>query len=155
MDDPRASLDALLADYYAKFGAFDFAALRGHWDVEDPEPIYLAEEIGAFLYDWPAIERYWADTRRVLERLAARHWDLRVRLLAPGLAIGTWRMHWDCEVRGQPKPVGGEVRVTATFRRKPAGWKLVHYVEAPLAPIVYVRTLYEGQVTPGFAGTPG
>ncbi|MCZ8132878.1 MAG: nuclear transport factor 2 family protein [Steroidobacteraceae bacterium] len=151
MDEPRASLDALLADYYARFGAFDVAGMKAHWDTDDPEPVYLAEEIGGFLHDWPSIEKYWDDTRRGLSRLAARHWDLRARRLGDDLAIGTWRMHWDCHVVGQPKPVGGEVRVTATFRHLESGWKLIHYVEAPLAPIVYVRALYEQQVTAGFA----
>ena len=54
---------------------------------------------------------------------------------------------------GQDKPVGGDLRVTAVFRKTPAGWRLFHYVEAPLAPIIYVRRLYQGQVDADFLAT--
>jgi hypothetical protein len=51
----EAELDALMARYYDRFGAMDFAAARSVFDTADPHPTYLAEEIDDFLRDWPAI----------------------------------------------------------------------------------------------------
>lgn len=146
----ETEIDALLAHYYERFGAMDFAAARSVWDTAEPQPCYLAEEIDDFLRDWPAIEAYWAASKAAMSKLSSRHWDLRARRIADDLATATWHLHWNAQVVGQDKPVGGEVRVTAVLRRRPEGWRLFHYVEAPLAPILYVRKLYQGQVDAEF-----
>ncbi len=151
----ETELDALVAHYYDRFGAMDFAAARRIWDTADPHPTYLAEEIEEFLHDWPAIEAYWTASQAAMSKLSSRHWALRARQIADELATATWRLHWNAQVVGQDKPVGGDVRVTAVFRRRSEGWRAFHYVEAPLAPILYVRKLYEGQVDADFlAATP-
>lgn len=154
MPEPlRSALEAVVADYYAAYSRLDFAAARAHWDAEEPSPLCLPEEAEGFLRDWPALERYWADTRRTLTRLAVRHRELQARSLAPDLASADWSIHWDAAIVGRDAAVGGDVRVVATFRRRPDGWKLIHYVEAPLAPIIYVRRLYERSATPGFGAS--
>ncbi len=152
MSELHASVDAVLAELYARYGAREFEATRSLWDPDEPNPIYLAEEIDDFLRSWPEIEGYWAATRAALPHLGARHWDLRVQPIAPDLAIATCRMHWDALIAGQTAPIGGDVRVTATLRRTPGGWRLIHYVEAPVAPTIYLRRLLERSVTPGFPG---
>lgn len=148
----ESELNALLAHYYERFGAMDFAGARAVWDTADPQPTYLAEEIDDFLRSWPEIERYWATTREFLPHLGARHRDLRAQAIGDDLAIATCHMHWDGLIKGAARPIGGDVRVTATFRRRAAGWKLIHYVEAPLAPTIYFRRALERSVTPGFPG---
>jgi SnoaL-like domain len=146
----EAEIDALLARYYERFGAMDFDGARATWDTSDPQPTYLAEEIDDFLRDWRAIEGYWAASQAAMSRLASRHWEVRARQLTDELATATWRLHWNAQVIGQDRPVGGDVRVTGVFRRLAGGWRLFHYVEAPLAPIIYVRKLYQGQVDADF-----
>ena len=39
------------------------------------------------------------------------------------------------------------------FRRRADAWKLIHYVEAPLAPTIYLRRALERSATPGFPGS--
>jgi hypothetical protein len=146
----ETEIDALLAGYYERFGAMDFVGARAAWDTTDPQPTYLAEEIDAFLRDWPAIEGYWAASKAAMSRLSSRHWEVRARQVTDALATATWRLHWNAQVVGQDQPVGGDVRVTGVFRRRTEGWRLFHYVEAPLAPILYVRKLYEGHVDADF-----
>jgi hypothetical protein len=150
MDALAAELDAVLAELYARYGALEFEATRALWDPAETRPIYLAEEIDDFLRSWPEIEAYWAATRAALPHLAARHRELRAQTIAPDLAIATCHMHWDALLAGQSKPIGGDVRVTATFRRRESRWRLIHYVEAPAAPTIYFRRLLERSVTPGF-----
>jgi ketosteroid isomerase-like protein len=145
-----AALDAVFAELYAGYRARDFEGTRRLWDPDETNPLYLAEEIDDFRRGWPAIEAYWAETRAALPHLGVRHRDVRAQAIARDLAIGTCHMHWDAVIAGQERPLGGDVRVTATFRRKRDGWKLIHYVEAPLAPTIYFRRLLERSVTPGF-----
>ncbi len=152
MDALAASLDAVLSELYARYAAREFEATRALWDADEPNPVYLAEEIEDYLRSWPEIERYWADTRAALPHLGVRHWDLRAHAVAADLAIATCHMHWDAWIAGAARPIGGDVRVTATFRKRPAGWKLIHYVEAPMAPTIYLRRALERSVTPGFPG---
>lgn len=146
----ETEIDALLTHYYAHFSAMDFAAARSVWDSAEPHPCYLAEEIDDFLRDWPAIEAYWASSQATMSKLQSRHWALRAQQIAADLATATWRLHWNAQIIGQDKPVGGEVRATAVLRRRTEGWRLFHYVEAPLAPILYIRQLYQDQVDPQF-----
>jgi ketosteroid isomerase-like protein len=145
-----AALDAVFAELYACYRAREFEATRRLWDPDEPQPVYLAEEIDDFRRGWAEIEAYWADTRAALPHLGVRHRDVRAHAIAPDLAIATCHMHWDAVIAGQERPLGGDVRVTATFRRRADGWKLIHYVEAPLAPTIYFRRLLERSVTPGF-----
>lgn len=150
MSPLEAEIDALARRYYERFGAMDFAAMRELWDAEERHPTYLAEEMEDFLRDHAAIDAYWAASKAAMTRLASRHWDVHAHLVTHDLAAATWRMHWNAEIVGRSVPVGGEVRVSAVLRRKPAGWRLIQYVEAPLAPILYIRKLYEDQVDADF-----
>lgn len=150
MDALAASLDAVLTELYARYSARDFEATRALWDADEPHPTYLAEEIDDFLRSWPEIENYWTTTRTFLPHLGARHCDLKAHAIGPDLAIATCHMHWDALIAGTARAIGGDVRVTATFRRRADGWKLIHYVEAPLAPTIYLRRALERSVTPGF-----
>ncbi len=154
MSTLEQELDALMARYYQRFGAMDFAGTRACWDTEDPRPTYLAEEIDDFLHDWPSIDAYWKASQAAMSKLSSRHWALRARVVTDDLASATWRIHWNAQVIGQANPAGVDVRVTGMFRRKREGWRLFHYVEAPLAPIIYVRKLYEGQVDADFLAAP-
>lgn len=149
-DALRTELDTVVAAYYAAYDRLDFATTRALWDELEPHPLCLPEEADGFLRDWAAIARYWDDTRRSLVRLAARHSDLHAHRLAPDLATANWSLHWDALLVGRTAAIGGDVRVAATFRRRAAGWKLIQYVEAPLAPLVYVRRLYERCASDGF-----
>lgn len=152
MDALAASLDAVLTEFYARYSAREFEATRALWDADEAHPIYLAEEIDDFLRSWPEIERYWATTREFLPHLGARHRDLRAQAVGTDLAIATCHMHWDAQLKGAARAIGGDVRVTATFRRRADAWKLIHYVEAPLAPTIYLRRALECSATPGFPG---
>ena len=69
----ESELNALLAHYYARFGAMDFAGARAVWDTADPHPTYLAEEIDDFLHDWPAIESYWKASQAAMSKISGRH----------------------------------------------------------------------------------
>ena len=149
-DDDHASIRRVLADLELAWRMLDFVALRSLWD-ESREPVYFAEEAPEPLLDWAALQAYWDLTRASIEAMGMRITSVHgVRELAPDLVSVVYSMHWDARVRGAATPLGGDNRVCATLHRTSEGWRFVQYVESPLAPIVYMKRLYEQSVTPGF-----
>ena len=144
-DDIAAYLDR----YFAAWNRYDVAAMTSLWDEEEAMPIYLAEESDPRI-GWPAIQAYWGIDRSRSERLVTWH-NLTAKEAAPGLAITLFDANWSTYIPGSrlyPKPFGGPVRITAALRRKAAGWRMFHYVEAPLASIVQLRQAHEAAVAP-------
>jgi hypothetical protein len=146
----RAEILHLLSELERSWCRLDFDHLRSLWDPEC-EPVYVAEEHPRVQLSWPQLQEYFDLTARAIGRMSMRiEGEPALRELAPGLVSAAYAMHWDAEVRGETRPMGGDNRVVDTFRRTPAGWRFVQHVEAPLAPISYVRELYARSVTPGF-----
>ena len=146
----RFEILKLLSELEQAWRALDFARIRTLWDAS-VDPIYFAEEAPEPLLDWPQLQGYWDFTGKAIEKMGMQILDEpKLRALAPDLVSAVYRMHWDAMIRGDAHPVGGDNRVCATFRRTPAGWRFAQYVESPLAPIAYMRLLYERATTPGF-----
>ena len=148
-DEIREVLERVVAAW----NRLDFDALAELWDADEERPFYLPEESPAALTSWEAIRTYWSGTRRVTRALSMRIWDVQAKTIGDDLAVALWQMHWNADVAGYERPVGGDNRVTATFRRRGGVWRFIHYVEAPLAPILYVRRHYERDVDPEFAAS--
>jgi hypothetical protein len=145
------TLTELIQQKAACWCELDFARLETLWDLSQP-PVYFAEEAPAPSLSWDALREYW---RFTAGSIAKMHMIIlrepQYQQLADNLVTGFYEMHWDALMCNQPKPIGGENRVCATFRQTTEGWRFAQYVEAPLAPITYMRRLYEQCVTPGFA----
>ena len=143
MSDISQALEITLKRYRDCWSRLDFEGLRGLWDVGEHAPLYIPEESPAPLFDWPQIDSYWAATRRATRSIRIETWNLVARELPEGLASACYDMRWLGEFAGYARPIGGELRVSALFRARPAGWLFIHYVEAPLAPIAYFKRSYE------------
>lgn len=145
----ETELTEWLDAYFAAWNKYDVAAMTALWDTDDPLPIYLAEELDPRV-GWDAVLAYWNIDRSQSERLVT--WkNLIAKEAAPGLAVVLFDANWSTYIRGNrlyPKPFGGPVRITAALRRKANGWKMFHYVEAPLASIVQLRRAHEDAVEP-------
>lgn len=138
-----------VADYVRIWNAYEVPALRALWDAEEPSPIYVAEESEPMI-GWPALEAYWGIDRSRSDRLLT-HDRLTVRQAAPDVAIAFYHMRWNVFIPGNrlyPQPFGGAVRVSAMLRRRAEGWRLFHYVEAPLAALIQMRKAAEAMVDP-------
>jgi len=148
-----AEISARLAELERAWCRLDFAAIRALWDTTT-DPIYFAEESPEAKLTWTDLESYWALTGRLIEKMGMRVLGEPVmREIAPGMISVIYDMHWDALIRGETRAVGGDNRVCATFRHTKNGWRFAQYVEAPLAPITYMRKLYEQSVTTGFMGS--
>ena len=150
MGDLKAEIDSLLEELVERWNAMELLKIRELWDPNETQPYYIPEEAEQPLTGWEAIESYWQGTMDSISRLKMRVWDLQAKNLSADLAVAIYRLHWTADVEGFPKPVGGDNRVTAIFRHTDAGWRFCHYVEAPLAPITYMRQLYELNIDESF-----
>ncbi len=124
----------------------ELASIENLWDPACDEPIYVPEESTEPLLDWAAIRSYWLDTTQSIERLHMRTWDLTVRPVGEEFVSALYQMHWDARMQSTGTSIGGRNRVSAILRRTPEGPRFLHYVEAPLAPMLYMQWLYERAV---------
>ena len=75
--------------------------------------------------------------------------DVRVKQIAPDLAIGIWNWHFEMKVIAS-HPIGEDVRVSGVFRKTDDGWRYIHYAESPKTAAVYLEDLTEKDVRPGW-----
>jgi hypothetical protein len=143
------TIAAWLDVYFEAWNRYDVPAMKACWDEEDPLPIYLAEDCDPHI-GWEAVLGYWGVDRSKSERLVT--WkNLTAKEAAPGFAVILFDANWSTYIPGSrlyPRPFGGPVRITAALRLKPQGWRMFHYVEAPLASIVQLRRAHEDAVEP-------
>jgi hypothetical protein len=143
MNPPPPELGALFAALERYYSAKDFAAVRGLWLPQLETPFYIAEEHGEVMSSWEQIERYWRVTSESLAHLRA-HFEPRGAVpLSPTQQLVGFDLTWLARV-GSTAPVAGTLRAIAICELTAAGWRIRAWVEAPLAPIVYMRALYEG-----------
>ena len=153
-DEEYDAIDALLKRTREIWNSQDFPGLKEVWDADDPEPWYVPEEIETPLYSWPQLEKYWnpSPDRQVLKGFRWDYDNLRVKLLAPDLAIAIFDHFYEIQLNFGPQqdPTAGFDRVLTLFRKKPEGWRHILYAQCPLGPESYVRELRKKIVRPDF-----
>lgn len=152
---PAARASALPADLQAYFAAYQAAWNEGrmgdlerYWDTADPAPLYQAEEEERAATDWAGVRDYWRRTAAMNERIIVSYTNFRLKRVSETEVMVLFDMRWDLKLKTLPRPIGGENRTVASLRRTPDGWRMHAWVEAPLAPITYVRKLYMNSVPP-------
>jgi ketosteroid isomerase-like protein len=155
-EELSAELKSWLDRYAEIYDRQDYAALLKLWDQDDPDVIYMAEEIDPPMHGWGRINAYFNPKPgvQVLDGIRNRYSDVRARYLAPDLALATYKLKFDIKVKNM-KPMSSWDRVMAVFRRKDGQWKLIAYGEAPMAPLTMVRKMLENAVPADFPETPG
>jgi len=123
------------------WAALDFKSIRALWDDSVP-PLYLAEEAMGPACSWEELEKYWGATGKLAKRNRVSITNLRLHNVTRDVMSAFYDMHWDIEL-DDGKFLGGDNRVCVTFKRTAAGWRIGQYIEAPLAPLLYMRQLYE------------
>lgn len=150
-DEVFNAIDAVLRQTREIWNSQDFARLKEVWDADDPEPWYVPEEIETPFYTWPQIEKYWNPGRKVLKGFRWDYSNLRVKQLAPDLALAIFDHFYEIElIFGPQGPTAGFDRVITLFRKKPEGWRHILYAQCPLGPENYVRALRKEIVRPDF-----
>lgn len=146
-----AELQAWLDVYAVIYNRQDYPALLKLWDQDDPDVVYMAEEIDPPMHGWGKLNAYFNPKPgvQVLDGIRNRYTEVRARYLAPDLALATYKLEFDIKVKGM-KPMSSWDRVMAVFRRKDGQWKMVAYGEAPMAPLTMVRRMLQDAVPADF-----
>ncbi|MGI9232585.1 MAG: YybH family protein [Woeseiaceae bacterium] len=146
----NADIDKLLDNYESAWNGKDFAALADLWHRAEPAIYYIAEEIDRPLHDFDAVLAYWEGTRTAVEAVHLSTSNRRWKSLTADLGVVTFEMHVDVRMAAPPQstmqPIGSDVRVSAILRRTEAGWRFIHYVEAPIGALPFVRAIYNANV---------
>tara|TARA_B100000029_G_C17304581_1_gene861984 strand:+ start:320 stop:811 length:492 start_codon:yes stop_codon:yes gene_type:complete len=148
MTDMTDVVEQILSDYLLRWNDFNADGMISFWDTEDEGIIYVAEEVDA-LHGWEALEGYFraSDPKTSDHFITVR--DVRARLISSDLIQAFWNMNWSIYFATEklyPKPIGGEVRVTALLRKKDDGWKFFHWIEGPLAALLQLQRAHEDKV---------
>jgi len=143
-------LTATIEAYIAAWNRMDFAALQALWNVDEDDIYYVAEEVDRPFHTFADVVEYWQRTGATIEWVKIAIADLKIKSLAQDLAVATYAMHVDASMRGYEQqgfqPVGSDVRVSAILRQTDAGWRYIHYTEAPLGALPFLRRVYNANV---------
>jgi hypothetical protein len=134
---------AVFADLEHIWQSRDFGRMRAHWLKDLPAPLYLAEEKQTFLTTWPAFDAYFAATGAGSRSSLVKYKPLHSTAVGDGQEMVAFTLEWTVQLVNEDMPIGGSVRGVALFAREADAWKMRAYIEAPLAPIIYMRELYE------------
>lgn len=121
----------------------DFSRMRKLWLTDLPAPLYVAEENPTIVTSWEAFDAYFVQTSSALRQISSSYRIVAVLPGAPGQQIVAFELDWSAAIGPVDPPVAGSVRGQALLEREGNAWKLRSYVEAPLAPIVYIGELYK------------
>ncbi len=143
------AVQALLKTVESHWRSLELDRLEALWD-KSRAPLYIAEEASAIHTSFEAIREYWDFTRSTIVKMGLELGPPEIVPLSADLVTAVYTLHWECLMKGQKSPVGGDNRASAVLRRVEDKWLFTQYIEAPLAPIVYMRQLYERSVGAGF-----
>lgn len=135
-----------LNDVSSDWNSGNFEGLKNHWDQNDENPIYLAEESTEIMTNWPAIETYWATSEDWIEWIVVEYSNFSVKRVDDANAMVAFDLRFDLKLNDRPRPIGGDNRAVVSFRQIDGEWKIHSWVEAPLSAMTYVRKLYEQNV---------
>lgn len=143
-ESDRGAIVAALGSYAASWASLDADALASHWDLRDESPLYLAEEVDAVLADMSAIRAYWKKNAAAFSGVTLAFSDYRIKPIDRDTALVAFHMDWRIAFKNPlAKPIAADNRVVALMRREGKIWKLAAWIEAPLAPTVFLRKALE------------
>ena len=145
--DEIEAIKALVHETAERWNSQDYRTVLELWDPDEEAPFYLAEEQDGWFIGWEPLKAYLSPPlpSPVMEGLREEMRDISVKLIADDLAIAAWYMHFEMKMRGRP-PIGEDVRVSAVMRKKPEGWRYIHWAESPMTALVYIEKLFQRDV---------
>jgi len=151
-----------LEAYAGAWRANDAAQLESFWDTEDSLPVYKPEEIDGLLTGWQQVRDYWRHNEQFHERVDLRFREIEEKSLGEDLLLAVFRMRWDIlfapdarlpdgtAFQWRGRAMGGDDHVVTHWRRRAGDWRLISWIECPMAPISYIANLYLKDLSPGF-----
>lgn len=143
----EAEVEAVIYATADRWNSQNFSTVLELWDPDEEVPFYLAEEQDNWFIGWEPLKAYLdpPTPSPAVQGIREEMRNINVKFIGPDLAIAAWEMHFEMKIIGQ-NPIGEEVRVSAVLRRKPEGWRYIHWAESPMTAMMYIKKLYERDV---------
>jgi len=127
-------------------------ALISLWNRDDQEAIYRPAERVDPLIGCEAVSEYVQNVCETFSLVRHRIERPVYRRLSSDVGMAFYSLDWAfSDNRG---PIGGSCRVTALWRLTDTDWRLFHYAEAPLAPLLELQEFYERIASEGLGAIP-
>ncbi|MDG2242404.1 MAG: nuclear transport factor 2 family protein [Rhodospirillaceae bacterium] len=128
------------------------AGVLSLWDDSDNQATYLPAERIEPLIGTVAVTDYVTTVCRLFGDIRHRAESPVYRRLTEDTGMAFYSLVWMLsDNRG---PIGSTCRVTALWRKRNDEWRLFHYAEAPLAPLLELRDFYEAVAAEGLGAIP-
>jgi ketosteroid isomerase-like protein len=126
----RQQISAVLDQYSSSWTAMDFARLKGIWDAEYDNIIYIPEEAAQPVRGWAGIEAYFKNAATALERVKMMKVSEVSIDVFGDTAYAFCNFHFEGDLKRLPQTFIADGRNTFILRRKDGKWKVVHYHES-------------------------
>lgn len=127
-------------------------AILGLWDRNDINASYLPAERLEPLIGTEAVTDYVTATCSAFDEIQHRVEGPIFRRLSENIGLAFYALAW--MFRDHRGPIGGSCRVTSVWRQDQGAWRLFHYAEAPLAPLLELQGFYESVAAQGLNAIP-
>jgi len=152
MTEDVAPIKHTAESFWQAWSECDVKQLVSLWDMSDGSCSYLPAESSARLVGPAAISDWFAATTAEFATIRMRPKVVHPRRLNSHLGALFAEIDWLLCRSKAATPIGGSIRISAVMRSTQDGWRLCHYAEAPLAPIVELRHFYQKIAADGHGG---
>ena len=138
-----AHIHKLFTELEVVWRSREYSKMRSFWVKSLEAPLYLPEERKDFITSWAQFDEYFVGNAKAMRDIIVTYQPLTVMPLSQSQKIVAFALEWTTQIVNETKPIGGSVRGVAVIENEAGTWKLLSYIESPLAPIMYMRELYE------------
>ncbi len=138
-----APIEKTAASFWNAWSDRNAENLVGLWDMGDDGCSYLPAESPTRLVGPAAVESWFSGTTAAFATICMRPTAVYPRRLNPDLGGLFAEIDWLMCRDNTAMAIGGSIRISAVMRLTDEGWRICHYAEAPLAPIVELRRFYQ------------
>ncbi len=146
------SIETVLNGFWAGWSAHSAAAILALWDADDPECSWLSARAEQRLFGSSAIAAFVEETLQCFPLIKLRPRNVHARPIADALGAFFAEVDWANRRNDDERMLGGSYRVSGVVRLRDEGWRICHYAESPLAPIVELRQFYQQIAADGHEG---
>lgn len=127
-------------------------AILSLWDGTDAQAIYRPAERVEPLIGSSAVAQYVQSVCTMFKPIQHRAVNPVYRRLSENVGSVFYTLNW--MFTNKSGPMGGTCRVTALWRKVDEDWRMFHYAEAPLAPLLDLQSFYEDVAEEGLNAIP-
>ncbi len=125
----KEQVQGLIRDWASAFGSVDIDRIKGLWDQDYSQLIYIAEENNDHLSSWSEINGYYDAFPSMVNGLDMNIDNVTVDVIGDA-AYGYLTFVAKADIKGVDNPMTFQGRNTFVLRKTGDAWKIIHYHES-------------------------